>query len=78
MGVAPDWTNQARLVSRAEDIVINRDLERGDGGGGVSFEKTMIMRTLNGQKENEESLKSDSMNEGIKYYSSSSTTTPVQ
>ena len=26
---APDWTNQATLVTQAEDIVINRDLERG-------------------------------------------------
>ena len=72
VGVAPDWTNQARLVSRPEDIVINRDLERGDGGR----EKTISMHTLNGQKENEESLKSDSMNEGTK--DSSTTTTPVQ
>jgi hypothetical protein len=23
--VAPDWTNQARLVMRPEDVVINRD-----------------------------------------------------
>ena len=48
---APDWTNLARLVTRAEDIVINRDMERGDGGrGGVPLEKTMTMmstRTLN-------------------------------
>ena len=58
---APDWTNQARLVTRAEDIVINRDLERGDGaaaagggGGGVPLEKTMTMmstRTLNNNGE---------------------------
>ncbi|PPR07919.1 hypothetical protein CVT24_000899 [Panaeolus cyanescens] len=36
---APDWTNQARIVHRGEDIVINRDqpdLERGR----VEFEKT--------------------------------------
>jgi sodium/hydrogen antiporter len=47
---APDWTNQARLVTRAEDIVINRDLERGDGGGGVTLEKTST-RTLNNSEE---------------------------
>ena len=38
-GRAPDWTNQARLVSRAEDIVINRDLEKGQREG-VPLEKT--------------------------------------
>jgi NhaP-type Na+/H+ or K+/H+ antiporter len=59
-GAAPDWTNQARLVTRAEDIVINRDLERGDGGG-VPLEKTMTMmstRTLN-NGEDDDSFKSD-------------------
>ena len=53
--VAPDWTNQARLVTRAEDIVISRDLERGDEGSrGVSLEKRSTL-TLNdsddGQKD---------------------------
>ena len=53
--VAPDWTNQARMVTRAEDIVINQDLEIGDGGReGVPLEKTST-RTLNesedGQKD---------------------------
>ena len=38
-GRAPDWTNQATLVSRREDIVINRDLEKGQGEG-VPLEKT--------------------------------------
>ena len=63
---APDWTNQARLVTRAEDIVINRDLERGDGGS-VPLEKTTTMmstRTLNnggdGQKDE---VKSDATTE---------------
>ena len=62
----PEWTNQARLVTRAEDIVINRDLERGDGGG-VPLEKTMTTvstRTLNddegGQKE-DDGLKTDAI-----------------
>ena len=66
---APDWTNQARLVTRAEDIVINQDLERGDWGrGGVPLEKTMTMttRTLNngedGQKD-DDNLKSDDITE---------------
>ena len=79
---APDWTNQARLVSRAEDIVINRDLERGDGGG-MPLEKTMTMMsmcTLNtsntdGLKDNEETLKSDSINEGVTDSPLDSTTT---
>ena len=74
---APDWTNQARLVTRAEDIVINRDLERGEGGGGrggVPLEKTMMMmstRTLNnngggddGQKDDDsDGVKSDAISE---------------
>ncbi|KAF8812044.1 hypothetical protein BYT27DRAFT_7183207 [Phlegmacium glaucopus] len=64
---APDWTNQARLVTRGEDIVINRDLERGEGRG-VPLEKTMTMmsmRTLNSsshadsQKENVEKEDTD-------------------
>ena len=37
---APDWTNQARLVTRGEDIVINRDLEQGEGRG-VPLKKPM-------------------------------------
>ena len=39
---APDWMNQAMLVSRVEDIVINRDLER----GGMPLEKTMTMMSM--------------------------------
>jgi hypothetical protein len=61
---APDWTNWARLVTRAEDIVINRDLERGEGGG-VLLEKTMTMmstRTLN-NGEDDDSFKSDGIAE---------------
>ena len=67
---APDWTNQARLVIRAEDIVINRDLEKGDGGrGGVPFEKTMTMmstRTLNNgeeERKDDDGLKLDDITE---------------
>lgn len=57
-GAVPDWTNQARLVTRAEDIVINRDLERGEGGGGgVRLEKTST-RTFNSSEE-EDGFKSD-------------------
>ena len=63
----PDWINQARLITRAEDIVINRDLERGgDGGGAATLEKTST-RTLNSsedeQKEEEDGLKSDAITE---------------
>ena len=64
---APDWTNQARLVTRAEDIVINRDLERGEGeGGSVPLEKTMTITINNGgdgQKDDEGVKSSDSITE---------------
>ena len=60
--VTPDWTNQARLVTRAEDIVNNRDLERGDGGReGVPLEKTST-RTLN---DSEDGQKDAMTEEGI-------------
>jgi NhaP-type Na+/H+ or K+/H+ antiporter len=63
---APDWTNQARLVTRPEDVVINRDLERGEEGRGrVALEKTST-RTFNigddGQKD-DDSLKSVAITE---------------
>ena len=45
---APDWTNQATLVTQAEDIVINRDLERGEGGRGLPLEKTITLNNDNG------------------------------
>ncbi|KDR83246.1 hypothetical protein GALMADRAFT_134731 [Galerina marginata CBS 339.88] len=32
---APDWTNQARMVSRAEDVVVNRDRDLEEGRGEV-------------------------------------------
>jgi NhaP-type Na+/H+ or K+/H+ antiporter len=58
---APDWTNQARLVTRAEDIVINRDLERGDEErGGERTTKRISMSTIN--KEGEGST-SDAVNQ---------------
>jgi sodium/hydrogen antiporter len=59
---APDWTNQAILVTRAEDIVINRDLERGDEGRGDEKTMTMSKPTLtNGQKD--DGSNSDGMTE---------------
>ena len=65
---APDWTNLARLVTRAEDIVINRDLERDGGREGVLLEETMTImstRTLNGDdgQKDDDSLKSDAITE---------------
>ena len=66
---APDWTNLARLVTRAEDIIINRDLERDGGRGGVPLEKTMTMmstRTLNNgedEHKDDDSFKSDAITE---------------
>ena len=56
---APDWTNQARLVTRVEDIVINRDLERGDEER--EGEKTVTMPsmlTLNNDQTEDGSSKS--------------------
>ena len=47
-GRAPDWANQARLVSRVENIVIDQDLKKGQGEG-VPLEKmatTTSTRTL--------------------------------
>ncbi|KAF9479954.1 hypothetical protein BDN70DRAFT_878251 [Pholiota conissans] len=35
----PDWTNQARIVTRREDIVINRDLEKGEASPSEVSEK---------------------------------------
>ena len=62
---APVWTNQATLVTKAEDIIINRDLEEG-GVEGVPLERTMTMtsvRTLNNGYVKEDMLKEDSMTE---------------
>ena len=63
---APVWTNQATLVIKAEDIIINRDLEEG-GVKRLSLEKTMTMtsvRTLNNAVDGKEDmLKEDIMTE---------------
>jgi hypothetical protein len=53
------------MVTRAEDVVINRDLERGDTGG-RGFERTMTMtsiRTLNNEQKDDDdgSKKSDAI-----------------
>jgi len=69
---APDWTNQARLVTRGEDIVINRDLERGEGRG-VPLEKLMTMMSLrtlnnssNADEQKEDISKEDTITEEAK------------
>ena len=72
-GRAPDWTNQARMVSRAEDIVINRDLERGQEGGRVPLEATMTMtstRTLNNadEQKEEDDLTNPEVKATVDYY----------
>lgn len=62
---APDWTNRTTLVTKAEDIIINRDLEKGDMKG-VPLERTMTMmsmRTLNNANVKEDVLKEDTMTE---------------
>ncbi|TFY71717.1 hypothetical protein EVG20_g1280 [Dentipellis fragilis] len=40
-GTVPEWTTQTRRVSRAQDVVINRDsaMERGEGDSGTASEK---------------------------------------
>jgi hypothetical protein len=61
-GEAPDWTNQATLVPRAEDIIIDQDLEI----GGVPLERTMTlmtMRTLNNADVKDDMLKEDTTTE---------------
>ena len=82
---APDWTNQARLVTRAEDIIINRDLERGDTGVGVPLEKEMTMTSMgtinnnnvDGQKE-ADGGKPDAITQEIKFQADPTPTTPTQ
>jgi len=63
---APDWTNQARLVTRVEDIVINRDLERGDEEEREG-EKTITMPSMltlnNDQTEGDSSKSSGAITE---------------
>ena len=62
----PDWTNRTKLVTKAEDVIINRDLEKGGGVKGVSLERTMTMmsmRTLNCADAKEDTLKEDTMTE---------------
>jgi NhaP-type Na+/H+ or K+/H+ antiporter len=44
-GGQPDWTNQARMVTRGEDIVINRDRETVDLEKGEGFEEKRERRT---------------------------------
>jgi len=65
---APDWTNQARLVTRGEDIVINRDLERGEGRG-VPLEKSMTMSvgTLSNSSNADGQKKEDAITEEAKF-----------
>jgi sodium/hydrogen antiporter len=47
----PDWTNQARLVERGENIVINRDsaMERGELAAPASKRESMAMEEAGGR-----------------------------
>ena len=59
-GGAPDWTNHATLVPKAEDIIINQDLEEGP------LERTMTMIsmcTVSNADVREDMLKEDTMKE---------------
>ena len=38
----PDWANRTKLITRAEDVIINRDLEKG-GVNGVPLERTITI-----------------------------------
>ena len=73
----PVWTNQATLVIKAEDIIINRDLEEG-GVKGVPLERTITMmsvRTLNNVVDGKEDmLKEDTMTEDVNFQSLASIT----
>ena len=65
----PDWTNRTKLITRAEDIIINRDLEKGEIKG-VPLERTvtiMSMRTLSYADAKEDTLKDDTMVEGANF-----------
>ena len=66
---APDWTNQATLVPKAEDIIINRDLEEGRIND-IPLERTMTMmsvRTLNNADVRDDMSKEDTMTEEANY-----------
>ena len=58
-GGLPDWMNRTKLVSRAEDVIINRDLEKG-GLKGVPLDRTT---TLNYADAKEDTLKEDTTTE---------------
>jgi len=72
IGSGPDWTNNARLITKGEDIVINRDLEKG-GEGGVPLERTMTMMSMgtlynyNADEQKEDVLKEDIITEEAKF-----------
>jgi NhaP-type Na+/H+ or K+/H+ antiporter len=59
----PDWTTQTRLVTRGEDIVINRDLEL---GGARPLEKTESGLTL--RTDDTEKLGSSGLSEDMKVH----------
>ena len=66
---APDWTNRATLVTKPEDIIINRDLEKGEING-VSLERTMTvtnMRSPSNANVKEDMLKEDTMTEKVNF-----------
>ena len=61
----PDWTNRTKLVTKAEDIIINRDLEKGEVKGGP-LERTvtvMSVRTVSYADAKEDTLREDTMTE---------------
>ena len=77
---APVWKNQATWVIKAEDIVINRDLEEG-GVKGPPLERTittMSVRTLNNADVKEDVLKEDTMMEEANFQAPASITSSPQ
>jgi hypothetical protein len=58
-GGRPDWAHRMKLVTKAEDVIINRDVEKGD----VALERTMTMTSIRTLDANEDSMKEDAMAE---------------
>jgi sodium/hydrogen antiporter len=64
----PDWTNRTKLITKVEDVIINRDLEKGVVNG-VPLERTITVistRAPSYADAKEDKLKEDTMIEEVK------------